>query len=523
VNTPTLQEILEVAANRVSRIYSMRLAYSFTTLGNRIYDRVIERVKIEPGTIRRNISVDWKLPPLCQAVSGISDDLSTDALGEVLPQLSTVVVPVTIMRRGQLLTDLSITNEDGSPVYICGKTEAESYTEAVLLFAWNGFEEEIRNQLNHAQGNGTKPDFLEGLGKSYIEIYKLDDATSNLELAKITQKLETLGVLNFTKTPISQLLQIARYFTRHYVFWAQVKSAPGQRLRLNYSFVTRFAPEYSLAENKKLLHAVVGKVRRFLGQNPSSYLVPISRHGGSHSYHFEASAPKDLYVQRQVFITEELVGKSVEEQDNLLTKKYSECGAEISGMDEIGGPLVHLYANKLPTEVRNQMFALVRFGERPPGTIAAVLWMLIFSTLATGIYYTLWEQIIRSESQDIDFSSLFLALPALTVVWFSRAFNDETRYRVSLLSRAFVGIVAFATLYALFTILTRRGICSGQATDHQPLSPCPTWIENITSQSALLVVFILLVVATVSAIVYRIVSHVRYQNYQRTIFNKYGR
>jgi hypothetical protein len=130
------------------------------------------------------------------------------------------------------------------------------------------------------------------------------------------------------------------------------------------------------------------------------------------------------------------VGKSVEEQDNLLTKKYSECGAEISGTDEIGGPIVHLYANKLPTEVRNQMFALVRFGERPPGTIAAVLWMLIFSTLATGIYYTLWEQIIRSESQDIDFSSLFLAPPALTVVWFSRAFNDETRYRVSLLSRA---------------------------------------------------------------------------------------
>lgn len=523
MSPPTSQENPEVTFNKVSRMYSMRLAYNFTTLKNRIYERVIERIKIESGAIRRNVFVDWTLPPLHQAAGEISQDLSADMLDEMQSRINTVTVPVIIMRKGELLTDLSIINEDGSPVHICGRGEVESYAETVLLFAWNGFEEEIQKQSDLDIDDKVELDSLEGLGKKYIEACKLDGAASDFALATIVESLEKLGVLDFGKMPLTKLLQIAQYFTRHRIVWAQVKSAPGQRLRLNYSFVTRFASEYSLAEDKNLLLAAAGKIRRFLGQNPSSSLVPISRHGVSDDYHFEASAPKDCYVRRQTFITEQFVGKSAKEQDRLLADKYDKSGAKIEGMDEVGGPFVHLYANKLPVEVQYQTFALVRFGERPPGTIAAVLLMLIFSTFATGVYYILWEQVVRSDSQGIDLAALSVALPALTMVWFSRAFNDETRYRIPLLGRAFVGTVALVTMYALFTILARRGICSGKATDGKHIEPCPTWIESATSREALLAVFVLLVVATVSAIVYRVVSHVEYQKQQRAIFGKYGR
>lgn len=506
----------------IAHAYSLRLAWNFTSLQETLYARIVERVTIGVGSCTRQVTVDWVLPTLKEALTGPLSSLSATEVDDATSRLQKIAVPIILIRKGQLLTDLSIKSEDSSPVFLCGKEVAERFTERVLTFAWTELENSLVNKIGQAATEQHR-DLLAELGKRYVAAFRMDMTSSDRELVSIAAEIKRIAAANETMIPLRQMLQVARYFTRRHVFWVQLSAKPGDSIRLYYSFVTRFAPEYDPVDGRHTILAALGKLRRFLGQTPSVLAIPISRSGLAQSYHFEMDIPHDCYVRRQAFVLETNLGDRPKLQDKAMEAYCSKHGSCIAGSDEAGGSFAHMYAYDLPPEVKNQMYAHVSFSERPPGATAVVLWMLLFATFASGIYYGLWDQVTASDSRGVDVGALFVALPALAVVWFASSFREETRRRVPLISRVGIGVIALATIYSLFSILVNRSICVGKTADGSILPPCPAAVENLVTSRGMLITFVVLLAASVVMILYCTIRHVTYRRHQRRILGKYGR
>jgi hypothetical protein len=126
---------------------------------------------------------------------------------------------------------------------------------------------------------------------------------------------------------------------------------------------------------------------------------------------------------------------------------YRVNGACVSGMDEAGGPVAHLYARDLPATADNKLYAYARVRERPPGSTALVMWLTALTAGFLWFYYLIWDWLVSSDTKGIDLASLSVALPGVASIWFSRAFREDVRTRVPLVSR-------FGLLFAVAALVT---------------------------------------------------------------------
>jgi hypothetical protein len=510
-----------ITADDVSRIYSMRMLLRFSNLHAKLFYRTIESVAIDVGSCTRSITVDWKLPTSEEALP-TANPADRTTIATHAASLEQVALPLILTRKGQLLHDLKVVNEDATPVTMCSNAESKEQLLLVLKFLWTSYEDRL-TVLVGAGWVTVNRTVLTAIGNDYVSAARLSWADGSRDLVDAIDRLKVLTSGAGSAAPVDQLLEVARYFMRRHVTWVRVAAQPGRAIRLHYQFTTRFAAEYDPSDGAKLTLKAIGKLRRFVGQYPSNITVPISRAGQSESYHFQTTVPAECYVVRQGIVLESNLGDNSKIQESAIRAYSSSEGARLAGADEAGGSFAHLYTWKLPVKVRNQVFARVSFAERPPGTAALVLWMLLFAVFASGLYWLLWEQVTKSDSRGVDIAALFIGLPALAVVWFARAFREEVRPRVSLVSRLGIVVTALTTMYALLSIFINRSICVGVDVDNRPLPPCPPALTSFASRDGLLIAGGLLVAAALLVGAYRIWSHVRYRQQQRRILGRYRR
>jgi hypothetical protein len=267
------------------------------------------------------------------------------------------------------------------------------------------------------------------------------------------------------------------------------------------------------------LLGLLGGVKRFIGQEPNHYLIPVSRHGLASSYHFEMTIPDDCYVRSQGFVLEQDRSRSQKRQRENILKLASRTGGHIQGEDEAGAAFAHLYAYRLPSQVGNQVYASVALEERPPGTTAVVLWLAAFATMAAAVLYTVWPQVNQVDLRGIDIAALFAALPGVAAAWFSRAFQHEGRFRVPLVSRFGLAATGVSAALLVVIVLLRRGVCGGVG----PNSTCSPFVDAISSRSVLLGLLAFLAALTVCLLSIRVAMHVRYRRCQGRVFAKYSR
>jgi hypothetical protein len=523
MSTPSPLQPATVRA--ISSAYSLSLASDLIRLRNTPYSRVVERVNVRVESCKREISVDWTLPSLEEALPGSRPDLSAANLAMAADNLDYIVVPITLIRRGQLLSYFSLSLADGSPVYLCSKDEADKHTDRVLGLAWVNFESKVRAQVTvDADRRLLSTDIFSELGRRYIQSYKLLVDKSDAELQDIFERLRKFEAINAELASLGELVSVARFFARRYLFWARIQVRPGNTIRLSYSYVTRFAAEYLMAGSGFISRAsrVFDNVGRFVGQQPNRYMIPISRYSQAKSYHCEVSIPESCYIQRQAFVLKQSLGRRAKKQDKDLEEYVERHKSSISGGDESGGVFAHLYSFRMPAEVRNPVFTFIKFSERPPGLIGVIFWMSLSAALATGMFFSLWDQIIRGTSHGVDIVAVFVAVPALAAIWFGRAISDENRARIPLIGRLGVVVTALSTVYALFCVLVRRGVCTGAAEDSKEIAACPSWAETLTARNFVMYMFCVVVATSMLLLAYRLSSQIRYRKHQRVIYDKYG-
>ncbi|TVT20710.1 hypothetical protein LWP59_33880 [Amycolatopsis acidiphila] len=507
----------------LSAAYSIQLAQDIIKFESAPFSRVVERVEVDHSRCQREIHIEWDLPSFVEVLGGgTARVLQPNILSTVESAVSEILVPVILIRKGQLLNGLKLQNSDGSVIHICGRSEARRHTQLLLSYAWIEFagDRSVRHRLQGVDGQE-----VERLAAIYRSIAVVNSKEADGRLAAIVPQIEHILSVNGQNVPtqaraaLRRLTLTGRYFARRYFFWARITTYPGAHTGIVVTFSTRFAAEYGVPGElrHRFFKKLIAKLSRLIGQSPFLIRVPVSRHALTDSYHFELTTAEDVYISWQSFVLEEDIkqGKNLQEQADAFAALARRDGGSTEGSDEVGGSLSHLYVHKLPAVPHNQVYASIQLKERPPGTTSVAAVLGVFAAAAVWLFYVLWGQMVRSETQGIDIGAIFIALPGLGAVWFSRAFQYSDRSRVPIPARVALGAVGLGASYSLFHVLVRRGICSK--------GDCPRWIEDLCSRPFLLCVAIALSLAALIALVTRILIHLDYRRCQRIVNNKYGR
>jgi hypothetical protein len=501
--------------HQIAAAYSTKLVFDLIEAYERPFSRVVEKVEVDHGECRRNLTIDWRLPTLEEALPDhrhVNDDRFIARFKELNPVLA---VPVYLMRKGRLMNNFVAESSAGEDLYICGQDEWGERMRLMLSSIWTLVDEA-------PCGHGHRPHLVTRARDEFygLPLKSSDDAPAIVN--SVVDKLKHSGVLLIPGL-LERIRYIGRYVAKRHIIWLHLPCLPGDGTRLTLSYRTRFTAEYSPRRSASADPAkshryrrTLDRVRRIVGQEPYEFAVPLSMNSLCRSYHFHMPAPAATYFTAQRFILEKNLYHSETEQARSFRKYYRVNGAYVGGKDEAGGPVAHLYARELPATVGDQLYAYTRVRERPPGTTALVMWLCLLAAGFLWFYYMTWQRLMVSDTHGIDVAALFVALPGIASIWFSRAFRDDVRPRVPLVSRLGLVLVGFSGFYSLLAILVRRGIC-------QEANACPGLLTTVFSQLLLLIFACALTGMSGWLIVRRISFHRDYQKLQNNVIDRYLR
>jgi hypothetical protein len=500
---------------RISVAYSTKLALDLLEAYAQPFRRVVEDVCIDHGECRRKLTIDWRLPTLCEALPGPKD---AQLAAEFSEHISHVVVPMLPMRRDDMMSDFSAEAACGERLYVCGQDESVRHTQLVLRTLWQWVEKAAADSVE------VRASFLDKAREDFYALPGLSTDKANARMPEI-QKHIAASNIRIDRPLLDRVLLIGRYVAKHHIIWLRLPCRPGDSTRLTLSYRTRFAADYAPRRggakglgNYHLFRRTVDWARRVVGQEPYRFAIPVWMSSLCRSYHFQMSAPPAMYFLSQRFALEKNLHQSKEEQQRAFKAHYKGNGACVSGMDEAGGPVAHLYARDLPATADNKLYAYARVRERPPGSTALVMWLTLFTAGFMWFYWAIWTWLVGSDKNGIELASLSVALLGIASVWFSRAFRDDVRTRVPLVSRLGLFLVGSSTLYLLLTILVHGVTCT---TDKNGAQICPTPWATVFSRWGLFVVAALVTGGVLWLFLRRIGFHREYQRLQLAAVARY--
>jgi hypothetical protein len=503
---------------KVSNAYSTSLAFDLLEAYSRPFKRVVEDVRVDHGQCRRQLTVDWRLPTLAEALPGDRDAEDERFAAAFAEHGAGLVVPVLPMRKNDMMNEFSATGPNGERLYVCGQDEGVHHTSLLLSTLWQWVERTAK-ALTSAQAA-----MLAKARDAFFALPALPTRKARDRVSEVLENLERLKA-RLDSTARDRIVLVARYMARHHIIWMRIPGNPGDSLRLTLSYQTRFAAGYSPLRggtkglgNYHFLRRMVDWSRRVTGQEPYRFAIPVWMSALCQSYHFQMSAPPAMYFASQRFTLESNLHQSRDEQHVALQEHCEGNGAYVSGEDEAGGPVAHLYARDLPATADNRLYAYMQVRERPPGTTALVMWLALLTAGFLWFYFFVWRWLVSSDTQGIDLASMSVALPGVASLWFSHVFREDVRTRVPLVSRLGLLMVGVATLYSLLTVLVRRVICT--ATEAKP-STCPAPLNEVFSRQGLVGVAGLVTVVAVWLLVRRISFHRHYQRLQANAIRRY--
>lgn len=504
----------------VAKAYTTKLALDLLQMTDGPFARVIEHVEVDHGECRRKLVIDWHLPTLEEALPHLVDEEVAAKFADASPVL---VVPIFIIRRGRLLNSLTVEDSMGERLFMCGRDEGVDRVRLVLSSLWSFVELVPRPQ------SGCDEDLVDEAKKAFFGVASAKPASARTELIRTFELLKKSGLV--LGAPLTDRLEmLGRLLVKRHVMWLHLARRPGQATRLTLSYRTRFAADYRpkpkvpKPQRAEWWGRAVDCLRRFSGQEPFRLRVPVGAHSLCRSYHFTMAAPHATYFAEQRFVFESKLSGTTTEQRHHFNAHCTTVGATVSGANEAGGPVAHLYATDLTSIIGDQLYAYGRVQERPPGTTALVMWLSLLAGGFMWLYYLLWPWMVQNDTRGIDVAAFFIALPGLASIWFSRVFREDVRARVPLISRLGLILVGVAAFYSLLAIMIQRGTCSVSVEPGATgLGACPGSLMAVFSQEGLLITAVLLTIMSVWLIERRFRFHQTYQRLQTGVIDQYMR
>ncbi|GLY36262.1 hypothetical protein Amsp01_022860 [Amycolatopsis sp. NBRC 101858] len=502
-------------ALELAKAYSTALAISMINENDRPFSRISESVEIDHGECRRRLTIDWHLPTLAEALHSdprMQDSATIRSFNELNP---TLVLPIFIARKGRLMNHFCVEDPAGTKLYLCGQREGQERTQIMLRVFW-----EVVGLT--PPGSSYTAGRLEELGHKYLEVPAMDADAAEARVGHVVSELRTLG-LPFYPEALGRLKYVGNYMAKRHLIWLHLTARPGQAVRLSVSYRTRFSADYSPKppkgryQPKSIFKQLDEGARRAVGQEPYEFRIPLSMHSLCTSYHFTQTAPAGTFFLEQRFAYEQTLTMPKTHQRGTFEESLRKSEAITQGENEAGGPVAHLYARNLPSKVGDQVYAYTLLRERPPGTTALVMWLTLFASIFFWFFWRIWDGLVFDDTKGIDVAALFVALPGLASIWFSRAFKDDIRPRIPLVSRIGLLAVGMSAFYALLGVVVRRGVCSPGSV------VCTPELMAVFSRDALLGVALLLSVLTVWLFARKWRFQKSYQVLQKNIIDPYSR
>ncbi|RSM84062.1 hypothetical protein DL991_00795 [Amycolatopsis sp. WAC 01375] len=146
------------------------------------------------------------------------------------------------------------------------------------------------------------------------------------------------------------------------------------------------------------------------------------------------------------------------------------------------------------------------------------MWLTLFASIFFWFYWLIWDRLVADDTKGIDVAALFVALPGLASIWFARAFKDDIRPRIPLVSRIGLLAVGMSAFYALLGVVVQRGVCNAELTN-----PCPSVLTSTFSHDVLFGVATSLTAITLWLIGRRFRFQKSYRQLQKKIIERYSR
>jgi hypothetical protein len=147
------------------------------------------------------------------------------------------------------------------------------------------------------------------------------------------------------------------------------------------------------------------------------------------------------------------------------------------GQDKTGAPYAHLYVGGGHKLNRQQVFARVIFYERPPGTIASILFVVLLTLGTLGLYLPYLALLVQADNAAS--SAFLLALPGTAAIWIGKTIASDERLLVAPISaRAGVFLAGVSSLLAtVLSAVARLG--DNASTKHVPVWLLVFWWVSI--------------------------------------------
>lgn len=509
--TPTHEQV-----KRVAKAYSTALAISMINGTDKPFSRIAENVEIDHGECRRRLTIDWHLPTLAEALPNNDLTNNPEFISKFNELNPTLVLPVFIGRKGRLMNNFCVEGASGEKLYLCGTDGWLERTRIMLRTFW-GVVDLVPVTDAYTKGR------LGELKRKYLELPTLEAEAATERVDSIVGELNTIGV-PFYPEVLGRLRYVGSYIAKRHLIWLHLTCRPGQAVRLTISYRTRFSADYlpkpknGRYQPRSVYQRLDEWARRAVGQEPYEFRIPLAMHSLCTSYHFTQTAPPGTFFLEQRFAHESALTIPKNHQIDSFKETIRKCDqAKVQGKNEAGGPVAHLYARNLPSTVGDQIYAYTLLRERPPGTTALVMWLTLFASIFFWFYWYIWDGLVFDDTKGIDVAALFVALPGLASIWFSRAFKDDIRPRIPLVSRIGLLSVGMSAFYALLGVVVRRGVCNAAS---PACTPIMTWVF---SREVLLAAAVLLTVLTVWLFVRKRRFQTSYRQLQKNIIERYSR
>jgi hypothetical protein len=370
--------------------------------------RVAETVEAKEEAIRRSVSLTLAIPNardsalVRRALEEAPEYLFFPNDAPDLPD-RTLLVPLMFPRRGVLVDNFDVTDENGGHLPVLSQDENKVLAELTIEAA---FEEALAI---------TPLDWRDTIkeNETLDVLLSLPYVTPEHGLAIANALLErpvdtAIGVL-----ARPNLRRVIRVYGSAFVRTVELRAAEGDRLVLKYAYDSAYRevsrPNY------------YDRWRRFVGQRPYAFAFPVPLAYRCRSYHFRMHAPDGSYCNRAEFVTRD--------QDEYVAWSAPE-DVQVKSEDA-GLPYAHLYAHNLSELDPRPLFARVVFYERPPGSLAATMLFSLLAVATIAVTTAAYPHVVHHA----DLFAVVLAIPAAAALWLGPLFGESDLVQAPLSAR----------------------------------------------------------------------------------------